>query len=111
MVKSVIKEFMIMILILFVVILLLAIWLYDYYPANKTVPSKLAEYALQGSVKEELEEKIKETENIVVTYKIQEEDLASYEKTNEYDRGKNNPFRMSAENTSKSNTILNTVGK
>ena len=110
--KSIIKEFFIMILMLLTIILILAIWLYDYYPANKTIPIELPEYTLEETAQKELQEKIEETKNIVVTYRIKEEDLASYEKTNEYDRGKVNPFRVSSSNVGdKENGIINNVGK
>jgi len=97
--KSIFKEMIIMLLILVLVVLFFAIILYDYSPAQKTIPAQLAEYKLPADVEKELAESaVEEPQNIVKTYKIDEEDLDSYEKTEEYDRGKINPFKLSPGN-------------
>jgi len=92
--KSVIKEIGIMLLLLITIILILVVILYDYNPNTKTIPSQVQEYKLDATVEEELSKSVElNTQNIVKTYAIDEKDLASYEKTEEYDRGKINPFR------------------
>ena len=114
--KSVMKEVGIMLLLLVTIILVLVVILYDYNPATKTIPSRSDEVKLNASVKEELNRKVElNTQNIVKTYTIDEQDLASYEKTDEYDKGKMNPFKLSSSNnvsnTDETTGILNTTGK
>lgn len=95
--KSILKEILIMLLLLIVIVLVLAIILYDYSPSQKTIPKQVAEYQLSADVLNELgDSAVKEPQNIVKTYKIEEEDLYSYEETEEYDRGKINPFKLSS---------------
>lgn len=120
--KSVFKEIIIMLLLLIIIVLGLVILLYDYNPNLKTIPQKLAQYKLPLDVENELSKSVvSEPQDIVKTYKIEEEDLDLYEKTDEYDRGKINPFKFSdTEIATNSNTvagtnqttgILNTTGK
>lgn len=133
MVKSVFKEIIIILLLIVVIILLLGILFYDYIPNSKTIPSKVQEYALEETVKQELDKELNNlnSEEIVKTYKLDATDIAHYEKTNEYDKGKINPFAEysaganstdtdnNTTNNSNSNTtndpskdnFLNTVGK
>lgn len=92
MAKKIIKEAIIIILLLFAIALILGILLYDYIPINKVVPV-IEGYQTPENIKNELQETI-DTENseIVVTYEMDSSDLKSFEKTNEYDKGKANPF-------------------
>lgn len=109
MVKSIFKEIIIILLLIAVIILLLGILFYEYMPNTKTVPSKVQEYALEETVKEELDKELNNlnSEEIVKTYKLDATDIAHYEKTNEYDKGKINPF---AEYKEETNNIDNSVG-
>jgi len=113
MVKSIIKEVGIIILMLIAVILVFAILLYDYSPTHKTIPRKVEEYKIEASLQNELTKTLNTTENIIKTYTIEEEDLKIYEKTNEYDGGKINPFRVSTEitPTNQTNGIMNETTK
>lgn len=132
MVKSVFKEIMIVLLLIVIIILLLGILFYDSMPTSKTIPSKVQEYALEETVKQELDKQLNNlnSEEIVKTYKLDTTDIEHYEKTNEYDKGKINPFAEystgtnntetnntsdnSSNNTtdnSSKNNFLNTVGK
>lgn len=128
MVKSVFKEIIIVLLLIVVIILLLGILFYDYIPNSKTIPSKVQEYALEETVQQELNKELNNinSEEIIKTYKLDEKDIEHYEKTNEYDKGKINPFaehsagtdnntsnnsnNSTTDNSSKDN-FLNTVGK
>ena len=94
MVKSVFKEIIIVLLLIVILVLLLGILFYDYMPSSKTVPTKVQEYALEETVKQELDKELNNlnSEEIVKTYKIDATDIENYEKTNEYDKGKVNPF-------------------
>ena len=111
MVKSVLKEIIIILLLLIILILLLGILFYDYMPNSKTVPAKVEEYALEEMVKQELEENLNnKSEEIVKTYQLDSVDIEHYEKTNEYNKGKINPFAeysIGTNNTTGNNTNLN----
>lgn len=90
--KTIIKEIGIVLLLLLAVSLLLAIVFYDYIPNNKTVPVKIQAYDVPEDIKEELSEAGLNEQNIVRTYYIDSTDLDLYESTNDYDKGKANPF-------------------
>ena len=109
MVKTIIKETGIVILLLVALTLVLGIIFYDYIPNKKTVPIKIEEQALPEDVKEELKGSIEEGQQIVKTFYIDSSDLELYESTNDYDKGKANPF---ADYTAKedSNTNSDTSG-
>ncbi len=92
MVKKIIKETGIVILLLIAVVLLLAIVFYDYIPNNKTVPIKIQAYDIPEDIKQELQNSVPNEQNIVRTYYIDSSDLNLYESTNDYDKGKANPF-------------------
>lgn len=90
--KIIIKEAGIVILLLIAVSLVLAILFYDYIPNNKIVPIEIQAYSIPEDIKEELKEALPTEQNIVRTYYIDDTDLNLYESTNEYDKGKPNPF-------------------
>lgn len=93
MTKNIIKESAIVLLMLLVVALLLGILFYDYIPMNKTIPAKVEEYKVSAELEEELgKEALKENETIVKTYTVDSSDLEIYQKENDYDIGKKNPF-------------------
>ena len=93
MLKSVFKEIIIVLLLLIILILLLGILFYDYMPNSKTIPAKVQEYALEETVKQELEGNLNnKSEEIIKTYQLDSVDIEHYEKTNDYNKGKVNPF-------------------
>ena len=55
MVKSIIKEIIIMLLLCVAILLILGVLFYDYIPSNKVVPSKIA-YSTPENIQEEIEE-------------------------------------------------------
>jgi len=99
MAKNIIKEIGIGLLLLISIALLLGILLYDYFPNNKTVPIEIQAYNMPDDIKLELEEAMPEEQNIVRTYYIDSTDLNAYESTNDYDKGKANPFAENSSNT------------
>ena len=111
MAKAYIKEAGIIILLVLAVTLLLAIILYDYIPNNKVVPIKLKEYTMPEEIQAELEEASIDEQNIVRTYYIDSSDLDLYESTNDYNKGKANPFAdYSSDSTdSGNNTVSNST--
>lgn len=104
MVKTIAKETGIIILLLIAVALVMGILFYEYIPNNKTVPAKIEEYTLPQEVKNELEESVSEEQNIVRTYYIDSSDLSIYEASNDYDKGKANPFADYTSDTDENNT-------
>lgn len=104
MTKTIIKEIGIVILLLIAVSLILAIIFYDYIPNNKTVPVKIQAYNIPEDIKQELEASVLNEQNIVRTYYIDSSDLDLYESTNDYDKGKANPFADYTENTATNST-------
>ncbi len=94
MVKDIIKEFIIVILILLVIALLLGIVFYEYIPMNKVVPNKVEAYTISNELEQELGKEIVEDSagKITKTYTVEEYELKEYEKNDEYDKGKKNPF-------------------
>ena len=127
MIKSIFTEIIIILLLFIITLLLLGILFYDYMPNSKTIPAKVQEYALDETVKTELEKELSNNkpEEVVKTYKLDEYDVENFEKTNEYNKGKVNPFveysKGIDENNNSNNintntstgggTFLNTVGK
>lgn len=91
MVKSVIKEIIIILLLIVALLLALGVLFYDYIPNNKTVPN-VGVYRTSDSVQEALEEQITEDETVLVTYEITSDDLKTLKNTNSYENGKPNPF-------------------
>ena len=101
--KTVIKEIIIVLLLLLAIVLVLGVFLYDYIPTSKIVP-KTEPYKVPNSIKEELETVVNdvEQEKTQIVYEIDGTDLKNYEKTNEYQKGKVNPFSQSTEGVSNS---------
>lgn len=102
MAKTIIKEICIALLLLIAIAIVLGILFYDYIPNNKTVPIKIQAYQMPEDIQAELEEAIPESQNIVRTYYIDDTDLNAYEATNDYDKGKANPFAAYVEKTENS---------
>lgn len=75
------------------------------------IPTEIDAYVLSKEVQEELNETIKaaETQNIIKTYRVDGEDLNSYERTGDYVQGRINPFDKINENST-SNTNSSTGG-
>lgn len=99
--KSMIKELAIFILLIIAIGLIFVIVFYDYNTVNTTVPKKVEAYELSDGVKEELNDslQVKDTQELVKTYILDETDLRRYEAKNTYDRGKPNPFSTYIEAT------------
>lgn len=107
MIKSILKEIIIVLLLCAIILFVLGILFYDYNPINKVVPNKIA-YSVPENIKNELEENVQNTlsvENKV--YTIEGSDLNIYKKSKAYNPSKENPF---ASTTSEdTNTPNNTV--
>ena len=98
MLKTVLKETCIMLLLCVAIVLILGVVFYDYIPANKAIPNKLATYSTPENVKEEIEQEVTGSDLNVqenYTYDITGADLSIYEKEGDYDAGKPDPFSAS----------------
>ena len=99
MVKTVLKEIIIILLLCIAILLILSILFYDYNPLNKIVPNKIA-YSTPEEIKNEIEQN--EVKDILdgginIVYSIDSLDLNIYKKSNSYVPGKANPFAEIAE--------------
>ncbi len=108
MVKSIIKEIIIILLLLVAVVLAMGVLFYDYIPTNKIIPD-VQDYQTSEAVKEELNTEIAEEEQVTLeTYKITKEDLDLYGKSGEYNKGKANPFSTYEEETPDGDDVTTT---
>ncbi len=93
MAKDIIKEFVIVLAMLIIIALILGILLYDYIPIDKTIPVKVEAYKMPSEVEMELsKEVVEDDDTITISYSVESEELDRYERRDEYDAGKYNPF-------------------
>jgi hypothetical protein len=107
--KTFLKELIIVLLLILAILLVLGVLLYDYIPMNKVVP-QIEQYETPDNIKEELEENVNENEtsSSTIVYEINESDLKLYEKSNDYQKGKVNPFaEIESSTTADSETTEN----
>ena len=102
MAKNIIKEIIIILLLCLAIILILGILLYEYAPMSKTIPNPVS-YTTPEEVQQELATSYDVDESqIIMTYEVDSSDLRNYERINDYQPGKANPFSSyttSGENT------------
>ena len=109
MIKSILKEIIIVLLLCAIILFVLGILFYDYNPINKVVPNKIA-YSVPENIKNELEENVQNTlsvENKV--YTIEGSDLNIYKKSKTYNPSKENPFASTSTEESNVTTSVNTI--
>ena len=103
MAKNVIKEIIIILLLCLAIILILGILLYEYVPMTKTIPNPVS-----YTVPEEVESEIQDTSDDVLlsfnndSESIDSTELNNYERINNYQPGKANPFSSYEDTTSTS---------
>ena len=105
---EIIKDIFISILLIICIVIILSLIFYDKIAISRIVP-QAEEYLLTEEMQEEIQESdLQEAEEVVINYYIDKTDLKKYEKTNEYVKGKNNPFAATSDYTGNgdlSNTI------
>ena len=105
MAKNIVKEIIIILLLCLAIILILGILLYEYAPMSKTVPNPVS-YTTPEEVQQELSSSSDvDSSQIIMTYEVDSTDLNNYERINDYQPGKANPF--SSYETSGENTTTN----
>lgn len=115
MIKSIIKEIIIVLLLCVAILLVLGVLFYDYNPINKVVPNKIA-YTAPENIRNELEENVQNNLSIEnKVYTVEGADLNIYKKSKTYNPSKENPFASTTGNanivTSGNNTNINTNEK
>ena len=99
MAKVIIRETIIALLVCLAVLLILSVVMYNYIPANKVIPEAV-QYAPSKEVQTQLNAAVEDnSEEILMTYEITAQDLDNYERTNEYNPGKVNPFAAASDST------------
>lgn len=92
MVKTIVKEAIIMLLICLAILLVLCVLLYNYIPSNKILPAEVS-YQASEEIQKELDSAVNgETTEVILSYEVTSTDLKNYEKSDDYNAGKVNPF-------------------
>lgn len=92
MTKTIVKEIIIALLTCLAILLILSVAFYNFIPANKVVPEAV-EYAPSKEIQTQLNTAVEDnSKEIIITYEVTSQDLDNYERTNEYNPGKANPF-------------------
>jgi len=87
-----IKDLIISILIVISIALVISVIFYDKISLSKVIPES-EDYKLTEQMQKDLNEtQESEPKEVITTYYIDAADLKKYEKTNEYVKGKQNPF-------------------
>lgn len=107
MLKSVIKEIIILLLLSVAILLILMVLFYDYIPISEEIPTVQA-YTTPEDVRNELDTTISEAEKVEVTYEVTDSDLNVYQQTGRYNEGKANPFSLQEENVNETTGNGNT---
>ncbi len=116
MIKSIIKEIIIVLLLCVAILLVLGVLFYDYNPINKVVPNKIA-YTAPENIRNELEENVQNNLSIEnKVYTVEGADLNIYKKSKTYNPSKENPFASTTSGstnvvTSGNNVNINTNEK
>lgn len=111
-ITEIIKDLIISLLIVACIGIILSMIFYDKIAIGKVIP-EAENYTLSAEMRKELENsKLNDAEEVIVNYYIDASDLKKYEKTNEYIKGKSNPFAavsdLEIENNTSSNVNQNT---
>lgn len=102
---EIIKDFFISALIVVCLCMIISVIFYDKVSLGKVIPES-ENHALSEEMQQELEESnLEDAEEVIINYYIDAADLKKYEKTNEYIKGKSNPFAVQdISDTDNSNT-------
>lgn len=101
--SNIIKDLIISILIVASIILILSVIFYDKVALTKKVPES-KEYILSEEMQEDVNQnKIKEADEVAISYYLDAKDMRKYEKDKEYVKGKKDPF---AEDSTATNNII-----
>ena len=101
---EIIKDLIISFLIVVCIGIILSMVFYDDIALGKVVP-EVEEYTLSAEMQNNLENtELDDAEEVIINYYIDASDLKKYEKTNEYVKGKSNPFAEVSSSVIENNT-------
>lgn len=90
--KTIIREIIISLLVCLAVIILLSVMFYNFIPNNKVLPEKVT-YQASEEIKSEVNSEVDNSSDLIIkTYEITASDLEGFEKTDQYNPGRANPF-------------------
>ncbi len=90
--RNIWRDLFISLLIVIFVILIIFIISYNKLSINKIIPQS-EDYQMPQTMQNDMkEDKLEEAQEIVTTYYLDSSDLRKFEKTQEYKKGKANPF-------------------
>ena len=103
MIKTIIKEILILIPLTLAIVFASAVLFYNYMPTSKIVP-EIIKYEAPENITEEIAESITENnEEVIITYQVDKKDLNVYERSNDYNAGNPNPFKYYTVGTDNTN--------
>lgn len=89
---EIIKDLFISVLFVACIVLILCVLFYDKTSLSKVIPES-EEFLISNEMEQDLAQgDLDASKEVVVNYYIDASDLKKYEKTNEYIKGKSNPF-------------------
>lgn len=101
---EIIKDLIVSLLIVVCIGIILSMIFYDDIALGKVIP-EAEEYNLSAEMQNELEySELDDAEEVIINYYIDASDLKKYEKTNEYVKGKSNPFAEVSDSATENNT-------
>jgi len=101
---EIIKDLIVSLLIIVSIVIILSLVFYDDIALGKVVP-QAEDYTLSAEMQNELEyTELDDAEEVIINYYIDASDLKKYEKTNEYVKGKSNPFAEVSDSETENNT-------
>lgn len=102
---EIVKEIIISIVIVVCIGMIVSILFYDKVALGKIIP-EAEEYLLTSEMQNDLENsKLDDAEETIINYYIDASDLKKYEKTNQYIKGKSNPFAEISNLDDENNTV------
>ena len=90
MLKTVLRELIIILLLCLAIILILGILLYKYVPMSKVLPEEVS-YTTPENIQKEITQ-TEQIEPVTYTYEVNSQDLNTYKRVQDYQPGKANPF-------------------
>ncbi len=105
MIKTILREAVIIIALIAAIVLVLGLTFYDQNPVGKEVSNKVA-YTLNEEIRLEIDTDVPQetTKSQDITYSVTEQDLRDYKVTGVYDPGNPNPFQPYS--TGNENTLI-----
>lgn len=107
---NLIKDIIISVLIVTCIVLILVVIFYNKTGLTKFIP-EAEEYNMSEEMQNDFTQTVEQEDNTIIKYKLDSSDLKQVEKTNEYDKGKKNPFSEFSEGVNNGNITTGVVDK